>query len=165
LSDSGKKVGRRLVAVTNELRALPATAAAVDPEPNAVEYLRVCTASTDRVLVVADAPEILAIAGRSFAGGQPTFRPGFYTLEGDQRQTLERMRHESIPVVLLDDEHSYTSHFVPQFRRIHEYVMSAYERAGVLPAPAGPPVQVWTMRGRAAAGHYRMTGLPCFSVR
>ena len=57
------------------------------------------------------------------------------------------------------------SHFVPQFRRIHEYVMSAYERAGVLPAPAGPPVQVWTMRGRAAAGHYRMTGLPCFSVR
>jgi hypothetical protein len=165
LSDSGKKVGRRLVAVTNELRALPAPAAAVDPEPNATEYLRVCTASSDRVLVVADAPEILAIAGRSFAGGHPTFRPGFYTLEGDQQQTLERMRLESIPVVLLDDEHSYSSHFVPQFRRIHEYVMSAYERAGVLPAPAGPPVQVWTMRGRAAAGHYRMTGLPCFSVR
>ena len=167
LGDSVKKIGRRLAAVTTELRALPPpvsspAGAPADPEPNAAEYVRLCTAPADRVLVVADAPEILAIAGRSFAGGQPTFRPGFYTLESDQQLTLARMRRESVPVVLLDDERSYNSHFVPQFRLIHDHVMASYERAGVLPAPAGPPVQVFTLRGRAAAGHYRMTGLPCF---
>jgi len=163
LSDSVKKVVRRVGTVTADLRALPATGAPADREPNAAEYVRVCTAPTDRVLVVADAPEILAIAGRPFAGGHPTFRPGFYTLESDQRQTLDRLGHESVPIVLLDEEGSYSSHFVPQFRLIHEHVMSAYERVGELPAPAGPPVQVLTERGRASSRQYRDTGLPCFS--
>jgi hypothetical protein len=164
LRDSVKKIGRRLVGVTANLRALPsAEAAPSDAEPNAVEYVRMCVAPADRVLVVADAPEILAMAGRSFAGGHPTFRPGFYTLEGDQRQTLDRLRQQSVPVVLLDEEHSYSSHFVPQFRLIHDYVMATYAHAGELPAPAGPPVQVFTRRGSHAAHHYRSTGLPCFS--
>lgn len=164
LRDSMKKVGRRLVTVTAELRALPSSKAAPpDAEPNAAEYVRMCTASADRVLVVADAPEILAMAGRRFAGGHPTFRPGFYTLESDQRQTLERLRHESVPIVLLDEEDSYSSHFVPQFRLIDEWVMSGYARAGELPAPAGAPVQVYTLRGRTSSGQYRTTGLPCFS--
>jgi hypothetical protein len=164
LSDSLKKIGRRVAAVTADLSALPPPGGvAADPEPNAAEYLRTCTAATDRVLVVADAPEILAMAGRPFAGGHPTFRPGFYTLESDQRQTLERLRHESVPVVLLDEEGSYSSHFVPQFRLIHEHVMADYERVGVLPAPAGAPVQVFTQRGRTSSGQYRTTGLPCFS--
>ncbi len=164
LSDSVKKIGRRLAAVTAELGALPATAsAAPDQVPNAVDYLRACTGPADRVLVVADAPEILALAGRPFAGGHPTFRPGFYTLERDQQQTLERLRHQVVPVVLLDDEGSYSSHFVPQFRLIHEHVMAHYERAGDLASPAGPAVQVFTLRGRTATGRYRTTGLPCFS--
>lgn len=164
LSDGVKKIGRRLAAVTTELRALPPSGAVPpDPEPNAAEYLRICTAPTDRVLVVADSPEILAMAGRSFAGGHPTFRPGFYTLASDQRRTLDRLSHESVPVVLLDQEQSYTSHFVPQFRLIHEHVMASYERKGELPAPAGPPIQVFTQRGRVALGHYRTTDLPCFS--
>lgn len=164
LSDSVKKVGRRLAAVATDLGALPPRdVAPPDAEPNAVEYVRTCTAPTDRVLVVADAPEILALAGRAFAGGQPTFRPGFYTLESDQRLTLDRLRRESVPVVLLDDERSYSSHFVPQFQLIHEYVMAFYDRAGELPAPAGPPVQVLTRRGHHAVHRYRTTDLPCFS--
>jgi hypothetical protein len=114
-------------------------------------------------LVVADAPEILAMAGRPFAGGHPTFRPGFYTLESDQRETLARLSQQSVPVVLLDEEHSYTTHFVPQFRLIHEYVTTTYERAGELPAPAGPPVQIFTRRGYHVAQRYRTTDLPCFS--
>lgn len=163
LSDSVKKIGRRLVAVTGDLRALPPPMdAPLDPEPNAAEYVRVCTADSDRVLVVADAPEVLAMAGRTFAGGHPTFRPGFYALESDQQQTLARLRQQSVPVVLLDEEGSYSSHFVPQFRRIDEYVTATYDRVGALPAPAGPPVQVLVERGRPARGHYRMTGLPCF---
>jgi hypothetical protein len=163
LSDSVTKIGRRLVTVTADLRAIPPAAdAPADAEPNVAEYVRVCTAATDRVLVVADAPEILGMAGRPFAGGHPTFRPGFYRLEKDQRITLERLGGESVPIVLLDEDGSYTSHFLPQFGLIDAYVMSEYHRAGELPAPAGPPVQVFTRRDRMASGHYRMTGLPCF---
>jgi hypothetical protein len=164
LSDSVRKIGRRVVAVTRDLGSLPPSGVVPpDAEPNVVEYVRLCTASTDRVLVVADSPEILALAGRGFAGGQPTFRPGFYRLESDQRETLERLRHESVPVVVLGDQQSYATHFVPQFRLIHDYVMATYERAGELPAPAGPPVQVFTRRGQHAPQQYRTTGLPCFA--
>jgi hypothetical protein len=164
LSDSVKKIGRRVAAVTRDLNAWPPSGVVPpDAEPNVVEYVRLCTAPTDRVLVVADSPEILALAGRAFAGGQPTFRPGFYRLERDQRETLERLRHESVPVVVLGDAHSYNTHFVPQFNLIHEYVMATYERAGELPAPAGPPVQVFTRRGLHAAPRYRTTDLPCSS--
>jgi hypothetical protein len=164
LSDGAKKMWRRVAAVISDLRALPPSGVVPpDAEPNVVEYVRLCTASTDRVLVVADSPEILALAGRSFAGGHPTFRPGFYTLERDQRETLDRLRRESVPVVLLGDEESYATHFVPQFPLIHHYVMATYERAGELPAPAGPPVQVFARRGHHAAQHYRTTDLPCFS--
>ena len=120
-----------------------------DTHPNVVEYVRLCTAPTDRVLVVADSPAILALAGRAFAGGHPTFRPGFYRLERDQRETLARLQHESVPVVVLSDEDSYNARFVPQFNLIHDYVMATYERAGELPAPAGPPVQVFTRRDLA----------------
>jgi len=164
LRDSAKKIARRLVTVSAELRALPLTGAGPShAEPNVVDYLRRCTAPEDRVLVVADAPEILAVAGRRFAGGHPTFRPGFYTLERDQQQTLARLRRQSVPVVLLDAPASYNTHFVPQFTLIHAHVMAHYERAGELAAPAGPPVQVFTERGRAATGRYRGTEMPCFS--
>jgi hypothetical protein len=164
LRDSAAKVGRRLATVTTELRALPPSGSvALEPEPNAAEYLRMCTTPADRVLVVADSPEILAMAGRPFAGGHPTFRPGFYTLDVDQRHTLERLRHQSVPIVLLDEEDSYSSHFVPQFRLIDEHVMAAYEHAGVIAAPAGDPVQVFALKSRTVSGQYRTTGLPCFS--
>jgi hypothetical protein len=163
LSDSVTKIGRRLVTVTSDLRAIPPAAGApADAEANAAEYVRLCTAATDRVLVVADAPEILGMAGRPFAGGHPTFRPGFYRLEKDQRVTLDRIRAESVPIVLLDEEGSYTSHFVPQFSLIDAYIMAEYQRAGTLAAPAGPAVQVFSRRDRIASGQYRMTGLPCF---
>jgi hypothetical protein len=164
LRDSLEKVGRRVVAVTRDLGALPPSGVVPpDTHPNVVEYVRLCTAPTDRVLVVADSPAILALAGRAFAGGHPTFRPGFYRLERDQRETLARLQHESVPVVVLSDEDSYNARFVPQFNLIHDYVMATYERAGELPAPAGPPVQVFTRRGLAAAHRYRTTGLPCIS--
>jgi hypothetical protein len=114
------------------------------------------------VLVVADAPEILGMAGRLFAGGQPTFRPGFYRLERDQRLTLQRLQRESVPVVLIDEEGSYLENFAPQFALIHEHIMTSYERAGDLPALAGDPVQVFARRGRTAIRRYRSTDLPCF---
>ena len=163
LSDSAKKIGRRFVAVIAELGAVPLRAdAPAEAEPNAAEYLRVCTAPDDRVLVIADAPEILAFAGRAFAGGQPTFRPGFYRLERDQLLTLSRLRKESVPIVLTDQEPTYKPNFAEQFNLIDQYVRGAYDEVGELPALAGEPMRVWALRGRTPHAHYRSTQLPCF---
>jgi hypothetical protein len=113
------------------------------------------------VLVIADAPEILAFADRPFAAGQPTFRTGFYTLAGDQELMLKRLRNQSVPVVLTDQEETYLENFAPEFPLIHEHVSALYEPVGELPALAGPPMRVLVRRGRTATTHYATTGLPC----
>jgi hypothetical protein len=164
-SDSVQKIGRRVMAVSRQLAAVSPTAAPdEETAPNAAEYLRMCTAPSDRVLVIADAPEILAFADRSFAGGQPTFRPGFYTLTGDQQLTLDRLRHQSVPIVLTDRESTYLPNFAAQFPLIHAFVTERYEPVGELPALAGDPVRVLALKGRDAVARYRSTGLPCMAA-
>ena len=92
LRDSVQKVGRRILAVTTDLGALPPEdGVPLDPEPNAAEYIRLCTNAGDRVLLMTDSPEILAIGGRMFAAGQPTFRSGVYTQDREQRLMLQRL--------------------------------------------------------------------------
>ena len=162
-SDSIRKLVGRVGVVTTELGAIPLRSdAAPDPEPNAAEYVRVCTRPDDRVLVVADAPEILAFTGRLFAGGQPTFRPGFYRLAHDQRLTLDRWRQQSVPIVLTDEEPTYAPNFGAQFYLIDEYLHAHYDLAGELPALASDPLRVFALRSRSPTSQYRSTGLPCF---
>jgi hypothetical protein len=160
--DSFKKIGRRIYTVTTELAALPSGGPVFAAAPNAADYLRACTNPTDHVLVIADAPEILAMAERPFAAGQITFRPGFFTLERDQQLMLERLRGQFVPVVLTDEEEPYLKNFAAQLPLIHAYVTQHYELVGELPALAGDPVRVLVRRGHPAARHYGDTGLPCF---
>jgi hypothetical protein len=129
--------------------------------PDVADYIHACTSPSQRVLVVADAPEILAMAARPFAAGQATFRPGFYTLEHDQRLMLERLRTQDVPVVVTDREHNYLENFASQFTLIHDFIMKHYELVGELPAPAGDPVRVFVRRGRAVTSHYGSTSFPC----
>jgi hypothetical protein len=160
--DSVKKVVRRVGAVSSQLRALPPPAGSVSPDgPTVADYIHACTSASQRVLVVADAPEILALAARSPAAGHMTFRPGFYTLEHDQRLMLERLRTQDVPVVVTDQEHDYLQNFASQFTLIHDFILKHYELVGQLPALAGDPVRVFVRRGRAVTSHYGSTGLPC----
>ena len=163
LRDSVQKVGRRIFTVTTDLGALPPEdGAPLDPEPNAAEYIRLCTNAGDRVLLMTDSPEILAIGGRMFAAGQPTFRSGFYTLDRDQRLMLQRLAAEDVPVVLTDQEESYADNYASQFTLVHEHISSEYAFAGELPALTGDPLRILTRRGRASDATYRSTSVPCF---
>jgi hypothetical protein len=164
LRDSFTKVSDRLRVVTTELGALP-------PPPigdvsastaNVAEYLRACTRPSDRVLVVADAPEVLAFAARSFAAGHMTFRAGYFTLPDDQQRMLRRLRRQSVPIVVTDREEAYRENFASEFSLIDDYVSTFYEPAGELPALAGEPMRVLVRRGRVATTHFGTTGLPCF---
>jgi hypothetical protein len=162
-SDSIRKLVGRVGVVGTELGAIPLPSdAALGPEPNAAEYVRVCTRPDDRVLVLANAPEILAFAGRLFAGGKPAFRTGYYRLERDQRITLDRWRQQSVPIVLTDEERTYAPNFAAQFYLIDEYLKAHYDLVGELPALAGDPVRVFALRSRSPTSRYRSAGLPCF---
>ena len=160
--DSIKKTVKRVYAVSVQLRALPPPAGTMSAEgPTVADYIHACTRPSQRVLVVADAPEILAMAARSPAAGQLTFRPGFYTLDHDQRLMLERLRTQDVPVIVTDQEHNYLQNFASQFTLIHDFIMKHYALVGELPAPAGDPVRVFVRRDRAVTSHYGSTAFPC----
>ena len=163
LRDSAQKVGRRFLTVTTDLGALPREdGAPLDPEPNAAEYIRLCTNPGDRVLLMTDSPEILAIGGRMFAAGQPTFRSGFYTLESDQRLMLQRLAAQEVPVVLTDQDATYADNYASDFALVHQHISSNYTFAGDLSALAGDPLRILALRGRVSYGNYRSTSVPCF---
>jgi len=160
--DSIKKTVRRVSAVSEQLRALPPPAGTVSAGgPTVADYIHACTTPSQRILLVADLPEILAMADRSFAAGHPTFKPGFFTLEHDQRLMLERLRAQDVPLVVTDLEQKYLQNYAPQFTLIHEFITKHYDLAGQLPAPAGDPVRLFVRRGRAVTSHYGSTSLPC----
>jgi hypothetical protein len=113
------------------------------------------------VLVVADAPEVLAFAARSFAAGHMTFRAGYFTLPYDQQLMLRRLRSQSVPIVVTDREETYRENFAPEFPLIDGYINTFYEPAGELPALAGEPMRVFVRRGLVATARFGTTGLPC----
>jgi hypothetical protein len=160
---SGGKIVERFLAVTRELRNLPPWpgGSTASPDPNVVEYLRACTDPGERVLVLADSAEVAAFAERPFAAGQPTFRPGFYTLPGDQNLMLRRLRTQSVPVVLTGEEADYEQNFATGFQQIDAFVRYEYTLQGTLPALTGGPMRVFVRRNLAWDREYRDTGLPC----
>jgi len=163
-SEGPVKLAEKAGGVVSELRALPPPAMG-DPSagtPEMADYLRACTAPADRVLMMASAPSLVAMASRSFAGGQPTFTPGFYTSEDDQRRVIERVRAQSVPVVVTSLEETYLEDIAPEFPAIHEYVMASYEPAGTLPARGRDPMRLLVRRGLVPVRPYGTTGLPCF---
>ena len=160
--DSIKKIVRRVGAVSSQLRALPPPAGSVSAGgPTVADYIHACTSPSQRVLVVADAPEILALAARSPAAGHMTFRPGFYRLDHDQRLMLERLRAQDVPIVVTDLERTYRQNFASQFTLIDDFITTHYELVGELPALAGDPVRVFVRRGHPLTSHYGSTSLPC----
>jgi hypothetical protein len=165
LSDSMKKIGRRIGTVTTELAALPPPPrgdAAGIPNPNLADYLRACTRPDDRVLVMANAPEIYAMAARSFAAGQPTFRPGYFDSIEEQQLMLKRLRTQSVPVVVTEPEEIYEGQLASSFPLLRDYIASVYEPAGELPGFASVLMHVLVRRERTATHTFGETGLPCF---
>ena len=158
------RIAERTVAVVRQLRELPPPVVG-DPSagiPNVSEYLRACTASDDRVLMIASAPAILAMSARAFAAGHPTFTPGFYTSVDDQQLMLRRLRSQSVPVVVTEPEDTYLEDLAPEFPLLHEYVRTWYEPIGELPAHGDHSMRLLVRRGLVPRRVYGATGLPCF---
>jgi hypothetical protein len=105
-------------------------------------------------------PEVYVLGERGFAGGQMAFMPGFYSTEADQALTLERMRRQSVPFVLL--VLGIESPFQSRMPRIASYVQERYEPMATVAVPETLGVRVYVERHRPSTGVDRVTGWPCF---
>jgi hypothetical protein len=124
-------------------------------------YLNACTAPNDRVLVQSYLPQVLAMARRAFAGGHADLRPGFFEFDDAQRLTLERLRRQSVPIILLDTEDSLRS-FYRSFPIITAHIDEEYRQAGTHTLDGRFGLTLYVRKDRMPSGTWQPLGWPCY---
>ncbi|MGE0443857.1 MAG: hypothetical protein AB7P99_01415 [Vicinamibacterales bacterium] len=124
-------------------------------------YLNACTAPGDRVLMTAFFPPVYGLAQRGFAGGRLDLRGGFYDTPAEQEVTVQRLRRQSVPVVI-GPPSSGRETFTREFPIVADYLYGEYESAGDRDIGGGLSFALLVRRGLAPAGVYEPLGLPCF---
>ena len=164
LSDSLEKTTRRYHAVHDELSRLPPVAWS---DRDAVGTLRVaryvaeCTSPSDHVLVVGPIHEILVFARRRFAAGQAMFKLSLYTSEGDQRRALERLKDQSVPVVVADAR-EFEEGFESDYPLLAQHLAEQYGEAKTIVIDDEPRFRVLVESNRHPRRMDPHLGLPCF---
>ncbi len=102
------------------------------------------------MLLVTYAPEIPVFARRRFAAGQGTFGLNFYTAEEQQRNAVERLRQQSVPVVLGSFD-EYEGEFADDYPIVAAYLAEHYREAGTIAVDGEPRFRVLVESKRAAA--------------
>ena len=124
-------------------------------------YVNACTRPTDRVLVQAYMPQVLALARRAFAGGHADLRPGFFRTEEAQRLTLARLRQQSVPLVMLETGDSYDN-FRRSFPLVMAYIEANYQQVGTRVFDRRFGVTLFAERRRVPTGVWDELGWPCY---
>jgi hypothetical protein len=118
-------------------------------------YLHQCTKTTDRVVVMGYATDVIVFAERLFGGRRASFVPGFYADDRYSRETVASLQSTSVPIVLgsnlFDDG---------QMPVIADYLRSHYEEAGKVRFYESE-LRVLVRRGLAGQP-LGPGGLPCF---
>ena len=125
----------------------------------AERYLAACTAPDDRVLLAVHAPEIPVFARRLFAGGD-MLSLGFGTLEPEQRQFLERLRAQSVPVMLASED--MEDAFVTDYPLLAAYAATHYREAGTIRRTDSAKFRVFVEVDRRIVRQDPLSGLPCY---
>jgi hypothetical protein len=164
LTVSPAAAGQRFTQVSDTLRELPPTTWQDRPTEGALaiaRYLAVCTRPTDRVLMGIYEDAIPYYARRLFAGGQPFFAFGFFRSERAQRQTLERLQRQSVPVVVTAAD--YEREIAANYPLVAAYIAEHYREVGLVRAEGAPYARVFVESSRAVSGVDAVLGYPCFA--
>ncbi len=122
-----------------------------------VRYLHDCTRPTDRVFAFGFLPDIIFFSARGFAGGHGTYDPWLHGSLRSQRQTVERLRRQSVPVALLrGGMGAYPS-------LVADYFSEWYRPVATIDPASAERVSVLVDRRRVPSGHYAPLDAPCFS--
>jgi hypothetical protein len=124
-------------------------------------YLNACTTADDRILVQHYLPQVLALARRAFAGGHADLRPGFFNTREAQLLTLERLRRQSVPLVLLESGREYVN-FRRSFPLVTAYLDEHYALAGTRLFDGRFDIQLFVRKDMTPRGSYAALGWPCF---
>jgi hypothetical protein len=125
-------------------------------------FVNACTAPTDRVLVSLYLPQVLALARRGFAGGHADLRPGFFEDEPAQRLTVERLRRQSVPLILLDSGEALDT-FRESYPILSAYIDRTYRPAATHVFDGRFGLTLFTRRDLTPASVWEPLGWPCFA--
>ena len=102
------KVMRRFAAVSNMLRDEAPEVIPNHERLPLIRYLSSCTPAMSRVFVAGFAPEIPVLARRPFAGGLPSWIPGYYVDAGDEERGAAQLARETVSLaVMLEGSESF----------------------------------------------------------
>jgi hypothetical protein len=164
LSDSWEETARRYRVVQGELRGMPPVVwADADARGTlvAARYVAECTRPTDRLLGIGPVHEIHVFARRRFAAGQAMFKLSLYTSDAFQRRALDRLAHESVPLVIADvEEYGYFDDLYPLVAR---HLTERYRDSGTIAVDGRPRFRVLVSADREPTRADPVFGLPCFA--
>lgn len=144
------RVTERLASASPEIQPSPSLAPLI-------AYLDRCTRPRDRVLVTGFGPEIAVLAHKPFAGGLPTWIPGYYNEPDDVGRAVGRLNREQVGAVIMLDGSTVLVNAWPE---LGEWIRKrAFEEHPVPSIDAR--VRVWLPRTGPDAPIDRGTGLPC----
>lgn len=126
-------------------------------------YVNACTAPTDRVLVEAYLPQVLALARRAFAGGHADLRPGFFKTESAQRLTLARLERQHVPIMLLDTDRSLEN-FRKSFPIVTGHIDQEYTLFGTHEFDGRFGISLFVRKDLQPKSTWEPLGWPCYGT-
>jgi hypothetical protein len=164
LLDGPSAVADRATDVLDDLTTSPPIDAWASRRSNGfkglVRYVHECTAPGDRLLVTWFAPDAYYYSGRGFAGGQLFWFSHWADSPEDERLILERLRQQSVPIVIARAERY--SAFAGDYGLVGEHIAAHYRLAAESSFGGEEPYQVFVDRRLEPTGTYRPYALPCF---
>jgi hypothetical protein len=109
------------------------------------------------MLVTGLIPEAFVLAHRGFAGGHASYFSGYYSGRDDQVMAVERMRNESVPVIVLSED---LERFRAMMPIVAAFVEGDYVKGADIEVEQNPPLSVYFRRS-AVGVRDPETGWPC----
>jgi len=120
-------------------------------------WMRSCSAVDDRFLVFGYYPEVFFYARRLFAGGMLFFQSGYFSRLADQQLTVERLRLQSTPFVIVEE--SEMPALDGMYATVGAYIHEHYRR--VAESGFGDSRTFVIFQNTMSASHVELGGLPC----
>jgi len=124
------------------------------------EWVRACTAPSDRLLVVGWAADLYFYAERPFAGGQVYFYPRWHSSVDDQRLTVERLERQRVPIAISPVESEPATR--EAFPIVRDYVDRHYRHVRRSNFGSKMEYDVLVSREIPPSGTFEPLDLPCY---